>query len=76
VGALEGNGIPTSELYAPGRWISHCTVAIRVEKSRISEAINICRESKALGPVVVEEIGLFEIQPARHRFAIPLGGRI
>ena len=72
VNALESRRIPTAALYAPGRWVPHCSVAIRVDQSQISNAINICRRSDALGQVGVREIGLFEIQPARHRFAVPL----
>ena len=51
------------EDYLPGRWVPHCTVGLGLAGSSLSEAIGLCRNSTALGPFEVAELGLIRFPP-------------
>jgi hypothetical protein len=37
-------GVPLSPLYAPGSWVPHCTVSMRVPRPVLTEATRLCLE--------------------------------
>ena len=59
---LEDSGIDNSDLYAPGRWVPHCTAATGVDDLKLEEVIGICNASYAFGPVRIEQIALMDLQ--------------
>lgn len=42
---LDGAGIETLPLYAPGEWVPHSTVSMRVPRPLLTEALRRCLES-------------------------------
>lgn len=58
-------GLETWEYYSPGRWIPHCTVALRLSSKALPEAVDLCRRSAALGPFTIRELGLIEFSPVK-----------
>jgi 2'-5' RNA ligase len=41
---LSEAGVKLSELYAPGSWVPHCTVSMRVPRPVLTEATRLCLE--------------------------------
>ncbi len=41
---LDETGIELSELYAPGRWVPHTTLSMRVPRTALTEALRRCLE--------------------------------
>lgn len=59
--------------YLPGNWVPHCTVAIDLSASEVTEALAYGRE--AFQPISgrFQEIGLVEFRPVKERFTCALG---
>jgi 2'-5' RNA ligase len=41
---LSGAGLEMSELYAPGTWVPHATVSMRVPRPVLAAAVRVCLE--------------------------------
>jgi hypothetical protein len=41
---LRAAGVAVSPLYAPGAWVPHCTVSMRVPRPVLTEAVRLCLE--------------------------------
>lgn len=59
--------------YLPGNWVPHCTVAIDLAATEVTEAMAYCRE--AFQPISgrFQEIGLVEFRPVKELFTCSLG---
>lgn len=65
-------GLRVLEHYRPGRWVPHCTVATDLPREQIPPALEICRCSRAFGPLVLAEVGLVQYRPVRPICSFPL----
>ena len=70
---LTANGSTSLAYYRPGHWVPHCTVGMNVPLDQIGAAVELCRESAALGPIEIDAVGLVEFRPVRELYAFPLG---
>jgi hypothetical protein len=50
---LTAAGVPMSPLYAPGAWVPHCTLSMRVPRPVITEALRHCLEYLPIEATVV-----------------------
>jgi hypothetical protein len=49
---LSTAGVAVSPLYAPGAWVPHCTVSMRVPRPVLTEAIRLCLETLPIDATV------------------------
>jgi hypothetical protein len=42
-------GVAVSPLYAPGAWVPHCTVSMRVPRPVLTQAMRLCLETLPIG---------------------------
>ncbi|WP_175987773.1 2'-5' RNA ligase family protein [Bacillus sp. Marseille-Q1617] len=50
-----------NELYEPGQWIPHCTLANKLEADQLSKAFHYCVDRIGLTKGRIEEVGLIEL---------------
>jgi hypothetical protein len=50
---LRAAGVALSPLYAPGAWVPHCTVSMRVPRPVLTEAARLCLEALPIDATVV-----------------------
>jgi hypothetical protein len=60
---LELLGMKSHGYYLPGRWVPHCAIGLGLSGNALEAAVSICRESAALGPFAIEQLGLIEFRP-------------
>ena len=72
---LRERGIDSVEYYRPGNWVPHCTVAIDLAPDQVAAALEICVQSQAFGPVILDELSLIEFRPVREIYTFSLRGR-
>jgi hypothetical protein len=41
---LTGAGLPVFDVYAPGRWVPHTTLSMRVPRPLLTQAVRVCLE--------------------------------
>ncbi|MGA9597724.1 MAG: 2'-5' RNA ligase family protein [Acidimicrobiia bacterium] len=66
-------GVTADELYQPGRWVPHCTVALHVPPNEVPAAVEVVRGSAVFGPINVEGISLVEFLPVEVILSTRLG---
>ena len=59
--------------YLPGNWVPHCTVAIDLSATEVTEALAYCREIFEPISGQFREIGLVEFRPVKELFTCALG---
>lgn len=69
---LESHKVTADEMYRPGRWVPHCTVAHELTGSEMQLAIDTARSSGAFGPVAVQQVNLVEFRPVRELISIQI----
>lgn len=69
---LRALGLVSQAHYQPGRWVPHCTVAIRAAPEQMVQAVDLCLRSEALGPATLAQIGLVACRPVRPLCTLPL----
>lgn len=76
IGALRECGASIPDLYTPGHWVPHCTLALGLPLSLLSEAVAVALREPM--PLVgsIEHVGLVEVSPTHSRMAVlcPLAG--
>jgi 2'-5' RNA ligase len=60
------SGYETEQSYLPGKWVPHCTLAIRLSAEEIHTAIDICREEQVYMNGQISEIGGIEYPPMQE----------
>lgn len=60
---LENHGVAADDLYRPGSWVPHCTVAHELTNSEMQPAIDTARSSNTFGPITVQQVNLVEFRP-------------
>jgi len=63
---LTDAGVAVSPLYAPGIWVPHCTVSMRVPRPVLTEAARLCLETL---PIEATVTGAAVADHARGVFA-------
>ena len=63
------------ELYRPGVWVPHCTLAMDVEADRFGDALAIAGRVPLPLPARLIEIGIVEFRPVKELVSCPLGSR-
>jgi 2'-5' RNA ligase len=61
--------------YAPGRWVPHCTLTMRLEASLAAQAVRLCLGSEMPRTARVERIGLTHFPPLAELHSFTLGTR-
>ncbi|GAC1335231.1 MAG: 2'-5' RNA ligase family protein [Chloroflexota bacterium] len=64
------------EYYLPGVWEPHCTLAEQVPSDELPRAIRACHAIDLPVRGRLEEVGVVEFRPIRHRSTYMLAGRI
>lgn len=76
---LGGLGLAGFELYRPGRWMPHCTMAMEIPTEKVALALERCRHGDllagggAVGEVVALTLVSFRPVTTLHRFALDGG---
>lgn len=60
------------EHYLPDRWNPHCTLAARIPRSRLANALAECQTLELPLECTVTEVGIAALRPVELRFAAPL----
>jgi 2'-5' RNA ligase len=58
------------EMYLPGKWIPHCTLAQQIEKKDLSTALNTCIQIRLPLELEISQIGVVEFEPIKPLFEI------
>eukprot|EP00249_Psilotum_nudum_P008030 c20997_g1_i1 orf=442-990(+) len=74
--SLKREGVEVGDLYCPGCWIPHCTVAQGVSRGHLADAFCILRDFKLPLSGYLFDIGLVEFPPVREHFSFPLGNAL
>ncbi len=61
------------ELYLPGRWVPHCTVAFQMGEAALPKVIEASQSWPLPLVAEVTEVGVMEVSPTRPLFSIRLG---
>jgi 2'-5' RNA ligase len=64
-GFLRSMALESSALYAPGRWVPHCTLAQRVPADAFEAVLRKAQDALVPFDATLLEIGLVELQPLR-----------
>ncbi len=69
---LDGLGLAGFELYRPGRWMPHCTMAMEVPTEKVGAAVERCRRGDLFGVGEAVALSLISFRPVEtlHRFAL------
>ena len=77
VEAMRQSGATVPDLYQPGRWVPHCTLAQGLPPELVSQAVAVAlrRWSPTVGRI--EQVGLVDVSPPRSRVVAqcPLKGQ-
>ena len=65
---LSGNGKNPWELYKPGKWVPHCTLALDFKMENMAEIIRACRELPFPMDVRAVQLGVVNFKPVRDLF--------
>ena len=68
-------GTDPQELYLPGRWVPHCTIAVHVEARALPRVMEVSQELRLPLTGTVSEMGLVEVSPTRPLFSFELGAQ-
>ena len=69
-GRLVRAGVEVSPLYAPGRWVPHCTLSMRVPNALLTAAVRRCLEVLPIAATVTSAA----VVDHAHDIAVPLAG--
>ncbi|MDO9547306.1 MAG: 2'-5' RNA ligase family protein [Pelolinea sp.] len=69
---LEGNVGEAWEMYQPGKWVPHCTLARDINKKDLSAALEICIQMKLPLDLRITQIGVVEFEPITPLFEVNL----
>jgi 2'-5' RNA ligase len=61
--ALEDSSKGAWEIYIPGNWIPHCTLAQGVDSKNLSVALKICVKMKLPLELRISQVGIVEFEP-------------
>jgi 2'-5' RNA ligase len=61
------------ELYLPGNWVPHCTLALGIQLDQFNKAISICSQLKLPLTLKTAQIGVVEFHPVNELFKYELG---
>lgn len=56
------------ELYQPGKWVPHCTLALGIKPGQFNSAVSVCSQLHLPISVKIERIGVVEFQPMNGAF--------
>jgi 2'-5' RNA ligase len=56
------------DLYKPGKWVPHCTLALNFKMENLTEIINYCKELPFPMDVYALQIGVVKFQPVKDLF--------
>jgi 2'-5' RNA ligase len=62
-GMLEKQTKNPWELYQPGKWVPHCTLALDLDQEKLEEALSICSQLKLPIDLHATQIGVVEFLP-------------
>ncbi|MEC0238484.1 2'-5' RNA ligase family protein [Paenibacillus dokdonensis] len=51
-----------SDLYLPGQWIPHCTIANRLSQDKLLEALNYCTNNMEMITALVNEVSIIKAE--------------
>jgi 2'-5' RNA ligase len=71
--AFERRGHESWPLYAPGRWVPHCTLAMEIDSAALHRGLDAARAAPLPIPVRLSAVGLVEFRPVVERAVVPLG---
>ena len=67
---LKDKAVGPWEMYLPGKWIPHCTLAQQIEKKDMSAALSTCIQIKLPMELNISQIGVVEFEPIKPLFEI------
>jgi 2'-5' RNA ligase len=69
---LTGNVEGSWEMYKPGNWVPHCTLAQDIKANDLSAVIEICMRMKLPLDFLITQVGVVEFEPIIPLFEINL----
>jgi 2'-5' RNA ligase len=54
------------EMYLPGKWVPHCTLALGFEMEQVGKIFKVCQELKLPMPIKADQIGVVDFQPVKE----------
>ena len=77
VEAMRQSGARVSDLYQPGRWVPHCTLAQGLPPELVSQAVAVALRQWPSAVGRIEQVGLADVSPPQSRVVAqcPLKGQ-
>ncbi len=60
------------ELYQPGKWVPHCTLALDMDQEKLDQAVSVCSNIKLPVDLHATQIGVVEFLPVTEMFKFDL----
>ena len=70
---LADAGLSNNDLYQPGRWVPHCTLAMEFEADKLDAVLSASKAMEWKVPFCADRLGLVEYPPTRLAWSSPLG---
>jgi len=69
---LSKDAIKPWEMYQPGKWVPHCTLALNLDQNQLNKAISLCGEIELPLQMRATQIGAVQFKPVTDLFRYEL----